>query len=235
MNYHIHPLGDQGLCISWGNKIDARLNTRVLALYEQLRRAQLPAVLELIPAYCSLSLLFDSRLLLQQFPQQSPYEFMRKRVEQLLKNPVEAEISEGRQVEIPVCYDPSLAPDLERVARQHKLHPAEVVRLHCSREYRVYMLGFLPGFPYMGAVDDRIATPRLPAPRQVVAAGSVGIAGNQTGIYPLDSPGGWNLIGRTPLRLFDPEQSETVLLRPGDRVRFTAISLTVFQKTATAR
>ncbi|MBK8966337.1 MAG: 5-oxoprolinase subunit PxpB [Lewinellaceae bacterium] len=234
MTYDIQPLGDQGLCISWGNTIDVQVNALVLALTARLQQLQLPAVLDLIPAYSSLCMLFDARRLLQDFPHQQPYDYMRKRVALEIQKITEVNYSEGRSVEIPVCYDQSLAPDLERIARQSKLDPAEIIRLHSSRTYRVYMLGFLPGFPYMGTVDDRIATPRLASPRPLVPAGSVGIAGSQTGIYPLDAPGGWNLIGRTPLRLFDPNKEEPALLRPGDQVRFTPISLATFQKNKTA-
>ncbi|MCB0530994.1 MAG: 5-oxoprolinase subunit PxpB [Saprospiraceae bacterium] len=232
MTYHIHPLGDQGLCISWGNTIDIQINSLVLALAEHLQQLQLPGVLDLIPAYSSLSILFDVRRLLRESPQ--PYDYMRKWVELEIQKIAEIKFSEGRSVEIPVCYDPSLAPDLERIARQSKLDTTEIIHLHSSRTYRVYMLGFLPGFPYMGTVDDRLATPRLASPRQSVPAGSVGIAGSQTGIYPLDAPGGWNLIGRTPLRLFDPNIAEPALLRPGDQVRFTPISLAAFQKNIAA-
>ncbi len=234
MTYHIHPLGDQGLCINWGNTIDSKINSLVLALTERLHQLQLPAVLDLIPAYSSLSILFDARRLLRESPHRQPYDCMRKQVEQEIQTITEVNFSEGRSVEIPVCYDHSLAPDLERIARQTKLDPAEIIRLHSSRTYRVFMLGFLPGFPYMGTVDGRIAAPRLASPRQSVPAGSVGIAGSQTGIYPLDAPGGWNLIGRTPLRLFDPNGAEPALLRPGDQVRFTPISLATFQKNNTA-
>lgn len=234
MTYQIQPLGDQGLCISWGNTIDMRVNSLVLALNDHLLQLQLPGMLDLIPAYSSLSILFDARRMLREFPQQQPYDYMCKRVALEIQKITEVNYSEGRLVEIPVCYDQSMAPDLERIARQNKLDPAEIIRLHSSRTYRVYMLGFLPGFPYMGAVDDRLATPRLASPRQLVPAGSVGIAGSQTGIYPLDAPGGWNLIGRTPLRLFDPNRAEPALLRPGDQIRFTPISLAAFQKNIPA-
>ena len=234
MTYQIHPLGDQGLCISWGNTIDIQINHLALALAEHLQQLQLPGVLDLIPAYSSLGVLFDARRLLREFPHQQPYDYMCKRVELEIQKIVEVDFSKGRSVEIPVCYDPSLAPDLERIARQSKLDTTEIIHLHSSRTYRVYMLGFLPGFPYMGTVDDRLATPRLASPRQSVPAGSVGIAGSQTGIYPLDAPGGWNLIGRTPLRLFDPNIAEPALLRPGDQVRFTPISLAAFQKNIAA-
>lgn len=234
MKYNIQPLGDLGVCISWGNKIDASINKKVLAIFDQLRQANSPGVIDLVPAYSSLSILFDNQKLLKNSSGQNPYELVSKQVEKLLKNPAENSEPESRLLEIPVCYDPDFAPDLEKVASQNNLDVAEVVRLHSEREYLVYMLGFLPGFPYMGIVDERIATPRLSTPRREVPAGSVGIAGNQTGIYPLNSPGGWNLIGRTPVKLFDPNRAEPVLFQPGDRVRFKAISRAKFQKMTSA-
>jgi inhibitor of KinA len=134
----------------------------------------------------------------------------------------------SRQIEIPVCYYPSLAPDLQSLADEKNLQVEEVIQLHTSRTYRVYMIGFLPGFAYMGKVDEHISMPRKTNPRTLVAEGSVGIAGEQTGIYPLDSPGGWNIIGQTPLRLFDAQKDELVLLRTGDSIKFFPIRLKEF-------
>jgi inhibitor of KinA len=137
-----------------------------------------------------------------------------------------------RPHDIPVCYAPEYALDLDAVSRASECAPDEVVSRHAGVEYRVYMLGFLPGFPYLGLVDERIAVARRSTPRPYVPAGSVGIAGRQTGIYPIESPGGWQIIGRTPLRLFDPEAGTPPLLRPGDRVRFVPIDAARFARLA---
>ena len=136
----------------------------------------------------------------------------------------------NRHHKIPVCYDPVFAPDIMLIAEQKGLTPADVIEIHVSKIYRVYMIGFLPGFAYMGSVDSSIATPRLEKPRQLVMAGSVGIAGNQTGIYPLDSPGGWNIIGRTPIKLFDINSRDPCYFNPGDTVQFMPITRHAFEE-----
>lgn len=235
MEYQIVPLGDQGLSITWGNILDEHINAHVLTVYAHLLQANLPAVLDIIPAYCSLTIVFDAPKLLFGQEDRSPFDFMCRKVEPLLAKAVFSADRPSRFMEIPVCYDPELAPDLQALALKKGLSPAEVVRFHTSAEYRVYMLGFLPGFPYMGAVAAQIEAPRLANPRQSVPAGSVGIAGRQTGIYPFDSPGGWNLIGRTPLRIFDPQKNNPAMFQPGDRVRFVEISLSEFHKKISAK
>ena len=134
-----------------------------------------------------------------------------------------------RLVEIPVCYEAEFALDLEEVSRQAQIDPTKIVDLHCAAQYRVNCIGFTPGFPFLGGLDKRLATPRRSIPRKEIPAGSVAIAGGQTGIYPMKSPGGWNIIGRTPLHLFDPRKDPPALLRPGDRVRFRAITRSEFE------
>jgi inhibitor of KinA len=230
----IYPLGDRGLCIDWGNSIDPILNDQVLALHARLREAQLPGVLDLVPAYSSLGLLFATSKLVQGNPDQSPYEQLREQVIPHLTAASQSPALESRLLEIPVCYDPEFAPDLAELASNSGLPPEDVVQLHSAREYRVYHIGFLPGFPYLGAVDERIASPRRAVPRARIPAGSVGIAGQQTGIYPLESPGGWKLIGQTPIRLFRPQHPEPALLRAGDRVRFFSVSKKEFHQIAAA-
>jgi inhibitor of KinA len=150
-------------------------------------------------------------------------------VERILRQLDVSTVATGRTIEIPVCYDPEFGPDLEFVAEHNKLSVEQVVRLHSTAEYLVYLIGFVPGFPYLGGMPPQIAAPRLPSPRPVVAAGSVGIAGEQTGIYPLSTPGGWRLIGRTPVLLFDPEMRPPSLFVPGDRVLFRPISREEFE------
>ena len=226
----IFPLGDSALSIDWGNRIDERTNRQVLALWECIRRASLPGVCNVIPAYSSLTLVFNATDIRPDTPTTTPYDTLCRQVESLLAGPLETDETPGRQIQIPVCYDLALAPDLPALAARCGLSPDKIIELHAAPEYRVFMIGFLPGFPYMGTVDERIATPRLPQPRLRVPAGSVGIAGAQTGIYPLESPGGWNLIGCTPLRMFDAHSPEPTLLQPGDRVRFFPISLREFHQ-----
>ena len=234
MSFRIYSLGDQAITVDWGNSIDPDRNDRVYALFQYFKRKPLPGMHDLVPAYSSLSILFDPEAVWRHAPGILPSETLREELEQAVRTLDLAPAGPARHIRIPVCYHPSLAPDLESVAARSGLRPEAVVALHTSREYRVYMLGFLPGFAYLGSVDARIAAPRLAAPRVQVPTGSVGIAGEQTGIYPLESPGGWNLIGRTPVRMFDPGQSPPTLLLPGDRVRFEAISLQQFHRYATS-
>lgn len=159
----------------------------------------------------------------------SPYDFLQAHLSALFETSISSNPKHADPVRIPVCYDSSLGPDLVSLANTHGLSAEEVIQIHTSRLYSVYMLGFLPGFAYMGTVDPRIQTPRRAAPRTQVPAGSVGIAGMQTGIYPLASPGGWQLIGRTPLPVFQPDASSPSLLQPGDHVQFYPITLQAFE------
>ena len=178
----------------------------------------------MVPAYSSINVYFDLLNVKGQAPKDKlAYDHLKESVETLLLQPLSLEGKEERLIEIPVCYDPEFATDINSVAAINKISVEEVIALHVSKTYRVYMLGFLPGFAYLGEVDEIIATPRKPEPVPV-APGSVGIAGRQTGIYSLASPGGWQIIGRTPVKLFDANADNPVLLRPGDRVRFFSIN-----------
>jgi inhibitor of KinA len=222
-SYHIAPLGDSALFIDFGNKIDENINKEVTARTRQLIE-KLPGVIEVVPAYSSINVYFDLLSLKRRVPKEKlVYDHLKEMVEQLLLQPLPHEENEERLIEIPVCYEPEFATDINSVAAVNKISVEEVIALHLSKTYRVYMLGFLPGFSYLGEVDERIATPRKPQP-VAVAPGSVGIAGKQTGIYSLASPGGWQIIGRTPLKLFDAYSDNPVLLRPGDKVRFFSIN-----------
>jgi len=180
--------------------------------------------MEVVPAYSSINVFFDLLSVKRQAPKDKlVYDHLKEIVEQLLSQPLPLQEMEERVIEIPVCYDPEFAADINSVAAINKISVEEVIALHVSKTYRVYMLGFLPGFSYLGEVDESIATPRKPEPVPV-APGSVGIAGRQTGIYSLASPGGWQIIGRTPVKLFDAHADNPVLLRPGDKVRFFSIN-----------
>ncbi len=225
--YHIFPLGDSALTIDYGNIIDEPVNKEVIARARQLKET-LNDVIEVVPAYSSLTIYFDLVKLKKQAPNDKlVYEYLKERVEQLLQQHLPQEEIEERLIKIPVCYEPDFAPDIQALALANNITVEAVVAHHISKAYRVYMLGFLPGFSYMGEVDEKIAMPRKPQPKPV-AQGSVGIAGRQTGIYPMASPAGWQIIGRTPLKLFDAGAGEPALLRAGDKVQFFSISKNEF-------
>ncbi len=211
----IVPLSEYALTVEFGDGITLRTNELVLAGSASLDEAALPGVLEVVPTYRSLTVYFD--------PLRTDATTLTRQIRATLTNRIDAPPHAATTHLIPVWYGGAAGPDLTEVARQAALTPEEASRLHASVTYRVYMLGFSPGFPYLGTVPERIATPRLPTPRRHVAAGSVGIAGTQTGIYPQTSPGGWRIIGRTPIRLFSLTRPKPFLLDPGDMVRFVPI------------
>ncbi len=215
MNPRFLPLGDSALIIEYGERMDAEINQKVQRLAETFLSEPVEGIIEAVPTYRSVLLHYDSETL----DYTTALAIASRRVEAAQ----EAAVAERPVVEIPVIYGGENGPDLEEVARLHGLSPAQVVRIHSQKIYRVYMIGFTPGFPYLGEVDEAIATPRLDTPRTAVPAGSVGIAGRQTGIYPIASPGGWRLLGYTPLALFDLSKDPPSLLAPGDRVRFLPV------------
>ena len=206
------PLGDAALLLTLGTGIDPAVNDRIHRLAHGVARAGLPGLLGLVPSYACLAVHFDPRVW-----DHAGLERALLAVAASASDPVP-----GRTIVLPVHYGGSDGPDLEAVAAHCGLSPAEVVARHCAGLYRVHFLGFAPGFPYLGGLDPALATPRLASPRTQVPAGSVGIAGHQTGVYPLATPGGWRIIGRTPLVLFDPLRAEPCLLRAGDLLRFEA-------------
>jgi len=205
----LKPLGDSALLVNFGNEIDPRLNGRVHALAALIDSAPLAGIRETVPAYATLLVHYD--------PLALTYSQLADWIRGRLDSVDSAATRVSRRIEVPTRYN---GADLEAVAALHHLSAADVIRLHSGREYLVYMMGFTPGFPYMGTLDESINTPRLETPRTLVKAGTVAIAGAQTGIYPLDSPGGWRLIGWTPLTLFDPASESPFLFAPGDTVRF---------------
>lgn len=211
----IRPAGDCGVLVKWGEGISIGTHLRVRGFLEQLERERPTAILEWIPSYTSVLLLYDLIALSADDALALAAGVAQR-----------AGISDDRTtrtVEVPVQYGGAAGPDLDEVARLHGLSTAEVVALHSGGDYRVYLLGFSPGFPFLGGLDERIATPRLDTPRLKVPAGSIGIGGAQTGIYPVDSPGGWRLIGWTPSKIFDLNREPAFLLSVGDRVRFRAV------------
>lgn len=206
------PLGDSSLLVQLGHDIDLSTNLRVHALDARLRSHPIGGIVETVPAYATLLVHYDP-LMLDSAQVIEWLETEMALVEQATRR-------EPRRIEVPVRYGGEFGPDLAFVASYHHATPTEIVRLHTAQDYTVFMMGFTPGFPYMGKLEEALATPRLETPRTRVAAGSVGIAGVQTGIYPIDSPGGWQLIGMTPLPIFDLSAPEPFLFAPGDSVRF---------------
>jgi inhibitor of KinA len=234
----IVPLGDSALIVRVREQFeDAPQETLddVLCTCRQLRSAAISGVIELAPSYTSVAVFFDPL-------QAANASGLSDRAFDWLSEKIRAAVAAGadrgrgvrnrsnaRLIEIPVCYDPAFAPDIDDVARHAQISTKQVVDLHSAAEYRVACIGFVPGFPFMAGLPKKLATPRRPTPRKEIPPGSVGIGGAQTGIYPLRSPGGWNLIGRTPLKLFDPAKDPPVLLHTGDRVRFRAITREEFE------
>lgn len=224
------PLGDHAVMITLGDTIDEPTHRRVRAVAAALDASRPPAVVDLVPAYASVTVHYDPALVAGDpaNPGDSPYHAMVRILERALSESRDRPLPPPRVVEIPVSYGGDFGPDLDEVAALHGLSPDEVVEIHTSGDYLVYMVGFMPGFAYLGGLPERIETPRRSSPRRAVPAGTVGIGGQQTGVYPLESPGGWNLIGRTPLKIFDILRAEPTLLATGDRVRFRAIDLVEF-------
>jgi KipI family sensor histidine kinase inhibitor len=206
------PTSDRSLLIHFGEQITLDAHRQVVQLLRLLECQPVAGIRNLHPAYCSLLVTFDALKL--------AHAELRAILRQYLDRLEEVQLAEPRQVEIPVCYGGENGPDLNEVAELHRISPEQVVQLHSSATYVVYFLGFVPGFAYLGDVPDALATPRLGTPRRSVPPGSVGIAGKQTGVYPFATPGGWRLIGRTPLSMFRPDRANMSMLSIGDRVRF---------------
>lgn len=227
--YQIYPIGDQGITLDYGGEMSEEVNQQIFKLYRLLKDWQPAAVLDIIPAYHSISLIYDLIKVKKMAGNLSAYHFLESKLKETAAAIYDQqELFQQRLIKVPVCYDVSLGLDLNELAAMHHLPVEELISIHCKQTYRVYMIGFLPGFAYMGTVDDRIASPRKGSPRTNVPAGSVGIAGSQTGIYPFASPGGWQIIGQTPLILFDTNKTSPSLFEPGDEVRFQQISLEEF-------
>lgn len=229
-SYRMYPCGDHAVTIELGDAVDAAINQKVMSLFTYLKAKQITGVKDIIPAYHTVTIVYDTGLLKKQAQKATVYEMMCGQLEKAVEAFTIVPTTESRLVRIPVCYDLSLAPDIESLATLHKISVDEVIQLHTGKMYRVYMIGFLPGFAYMGTVDEKISTPRKAQPRTLVPAGSVAIAGEQTGIYPFDSPGGWHLIGQTPIQMFSVSKEAPCYLHPGDAIEFYAISITEFEK-----
>ena len=222
----IYPASDCSLCVEFGSEISPQLNARVHALAQSLSSKPAAGVTAVVPAYASLLVCFD------------PLRVSARRLERLLcRRASETESApqkDGRLIRIPVCYQDEFAPDMDAVSAHTGLSAREIIARHTAPVYRIYMLGFLPGFPYLGGLDAALETPRLETPRVKIPAGAVGIGGAQTGIYPLESPGGWRLIGRTPLRPYAPERAAPFLYRAGDSLEFYAVDRAEYERLARA-
>ncbi len=220
------PLGDAALTVEFGNVISEALNQRAVSLSQAIEDADLPWLIESAPAYASTTVFYDPSIVKRQFSDsETAFESVRKIISEIAQKQNNCEpvaSGDGHYIAIPVDFGADAALDLGFIAENAGLTLSDVIDIFTSTEYRVYMLGFLPGFAYLGEVDERIAMPRRSTPRTSVPKGSVGIAGKQTGLYPLCSPGGWQIIGRTDAELFTPFGSELTLLKPGGMVRFVA-------------
>ena len=217
----ISPVGDRAISIDFGQVIDPTINRHIRQTIERIKELQLDGIIELVPTYCALLVEYDAML----------YSYSD------ICNIIEPTLEEGMTdttnelvtvVEVPTVYGGEFGPDLSFVATHNHLSEDEVVSIHSGTDYLVYMLGFIPGFTYLGGMDPRIATPRLSSPRTLIPAGSVGIAGEQTGTYPSDSPGGWQIIGRTPVTMYDMSKAQAALLNAGDYVRYVPIDESEF-------
>jgi inhibitor of KinA len=229
----VTALGDSALIVRVRDRFDDAPDetlSEVLAALRRLENAQIPGVIELAPAYTTVAVFFDPlRAIHDGAGPDGVIELLIQRIGEALAGRRRQHKHAAHTAEIPVCYDLEFAIDLERVARHAQISPGEVIDLHRAAQYRVNCIGFTPGFPYLTGLPKRLATPRHAIPRKEIPAGSVAIGGAQTGIYPQESPGGWNVIGRTPLRLFDPQRDPPVLLQTGDEVRFRKITREEFQ------
>lgn len=217
--------GENSIIVEFGNSIDLDINARVQALRKKIESDPFPGFIDTVPTYRSLAVCFDA------LKTEPPAE-LEKRLLDMSANLETGDKKEEELLVVPTCYEGELAPDLERVAAHTGLPVDEVIRRHSSKDCYCYMLGFVPGYSYLGGMDPSLETPRLKEPREKIPAGSVAIGGKQTGIYPIDSPGGWNLIGTTPLRMFDPDRDPAIFLNAGMWVRFVPIDRTEFDRLA---
>ncbi|MDE3841208.1 kinase inhibitor [Bacillus methanolicus] len=231
MEYRLHPLGDNAVIIELGEDINIETQQKVKMITSILDNNPPEWMIEYIPAFTTVTVFYNpvktSNLLNYKI---LPYVYVCEQLQQLLARLKTDKTIKPRVVEIPVCYGGEFGPDLEYVAAFNGLTTEEVIDIHSSSDYLVYMIGFAPGFPYIGGMSEKIATPRRETPRLKIPSGSVGIAGKQTGVYPIETPGGWQLIGRTPLKLFRPNEEPPSLLMAGDKIQFVPISYNEYKE-----
>lgn len=207
--------GDKALVVEFGNKISEEINSKVRAMMIAIDSKNIDGIVEITPTYRSLMIHYN--------PLEIDYNNLVEKIKDIENGLDNIDIPLPEVIEIPTVYGGEYGPDIENVAQHNGISVDEVIKIHTSKEYLIYMLGFTPGFPYLGGMDEKIATPRLKVPRTKITGGSVGIAGSQTGIYPIDSPGGWQLIGRTPLKLYDVYREKPILLQSGNYIKFVKV------------
>jgi len=215
-------MGDRGLLLEFGDEISREINEKVRRMALAIHAEAIEGIIETIPTYRSLLIIYNPVIL--------PMEDLKERLKRMEKGLQQTPLPEPKLTRIPVVYGGNYGPDLEEVAKYLHVSPEEVVQLHCSKPYLIYMIGFMPGYPYMGELPQALVTPRLKTPRLLVPKGSVAIAQRQTGIYSMESPGGWQILGRTPVELFHPEKDPPALLQMGDFVQFHQISEKEFKE-----
>jgi inhibitor of KinA len=213
---HFLLMGDHGLLLEFGDEISREINEKVRRMALAIQAEAIEGIVETVPTYRSLLIIYNPVIL--------PIENLRKRLKRIEEGLRQTPLPEPKLTRIPVVYGGTYGPDLEEVAKYHQSSPEEVIQLHCSKPYLIYMIGFMPGYPYMGELPQALVTPRLKTPRLLVPKGSVAIAQRQTGIYSMESPGGWQILGRTPVELFDPGKDPPALLQMGDFVQFYQIT-----------
>lgn len=207
--------GDRALVIEFGDSIEEQINAKIRSLTLAMEKEGIIGIIETIPTYRSLMIIYEPMII--------ELDELIDKVKSIETKMDEMKLPDAKVIEIPTLYGGEYGPDLEFVAEHNKISIDEVIKIHTSMDYLIYMIGFTPGFPYLGGMDDKIAAPRLQTPRNKIPVGSVGIAGSQTGIYPIESPGGWQLIGRTPVKLYDAYRKHPVLLNAGDYIKFVQI------------
>lgn len=214
--------GDSAVCVEFGNEISPEINKKIRAFKIAVEKSEIPGIVETVPTYRS--------LLVHYHPEVIGFKALTEEFDKLMGSLSSIPIPPPTVIEIPVLYGGEMGPDIENVAEHNHKTVEEVIKIHTSEEYLIYMIGFIAGFPYLGGMSKEIATPRLKSPRVKIEGGSVGIAGEQTGIYPVASPGGWQLIGRTPLKLYDVDREKPVLLEAGQYIKFTAVTEEEYKK-----
>jgi inhibitor of KinA len=218
-------MGDRGLLLEFGDEISREINEKVRRMALAIQAEAMEGIVETVPTYRSLLIIYNPVIV--------SIQELKKRLKEIEEGLQQTPLPEPKLARIPVVYGGIYGPDLEEVAKYHQISPEEVIYLHCSKPYLIYMIGFMPGYPYMGELPQALVTPRLKTPRLVVPKGSVAIAQRQTGIYSMESPGGWHILGRTPVELFDPEKDPPALLQMGDFVQFYEISEKEFREWRT--
>ncbi len=212
----IVPFGDNALLMQWDQKIDQKLNLTIHNLADAIQSLSRSEVTHLTPSYCSLVVGYN--------PKMTDFFRLRKMLMNIAENMKPGQYGQQRTIEIPVCFDSPFSLDMDFICKRAELSESMVIEQFLHQTYQVFLLGFLPGFPYLGILPKILECQRKPVPRKRIPTGSIGVAGRQTGIYPVESPGGWQIIGRTPVPIFDPSQHDIFLLRPGDEVRFRPIT-----------